>query len=107
MGATMLLVAALLLPFVQLAGLFETVSRAARSAQPVSAAPCVAAPDSAADDDDDTPAVYPRGVPLSGAEPRFEGPPLASLGPVVGKEPPAPQPRLIRPEEPRGPPSAS
>jgi hypothetical protein len=108
MGATMLLAAALLLPFAHLAYLFETVSRAARSARTASAAPSVATPDSAADDGaSDTPRGYPCGVPLSGAEPRFVGPPLAPLGPVVGAETPAPQHRLLRQEPERGPPSAS
>jgi hypothetical protein len=107
MGATMLLAAALVLPFLQLASLYETVSRAVRSARPASTAPCVATPGSAADDGtDDAPVVYPRGVPLCGAEPRFEGPPLAALGTVVATEPPASQPRFVRREAQRGPPSA-
>jgi hypothetical protein len=108
MGAAMLLGAALLLPFGQLGCLLETFSRAARSARVAAAAPSLAKPDSARDDRaSDTPMGCGCSVHLSGAEPPFIGPSLASLGPVIGAENPAPQLRLIRRELQRGPPSAS
>ena len=104
----MLLGAALMLPFAHLGSLFETLSRAARSARTAHAVCGLATLSSAADNGaSNAPAGDPGGAPFFGAEPRFVGPHLAPLGPVIGAETPAPQRRVVRREPQRGPPSAS
>jgi hypothetical protein len=107
MGAAMLLGTALLLPFGQLGGLLETLSRATRSMHVGAAAPSFARPDSAGDDRaSDTPQGCACSVHFVGAEPPFVAPSLASLGAVERAESATPQPRFIRGELQRGPPSA-